>query len=176
MSTIVGIIDNGKVWMGADGYATTGEGERRRIVPRKIFFNGPYMIGHVGSIRTGQVIKSDYFEAPENIMEFPDKLREQYKSKGCLGVNPDDSSSIQASNFLIATPTGKLFEILVDFQMNEVIDFVSIGSGSPYALGSLWTTRALKDPKKRIAAALKAASVYDMATGPPYVIEEYLED
>lgn len=175
MSTIVGIIDNGKVWMGSDSYATTAEGDRRRIRNKKIFLNGPYLIGHVGTIRTGQVVIPKYFEAPENIYEFPDKLREQLEDKGCLAINPDDQTCMQASNFLIATMNGQLFEILSDFQMNEIIDFVAIGSGAPYALGSLWTTRSWSDSKRRIMAALKAADTYDMSTGPPFVIEEFLE-
>jgi len=173
MSTIVGIIDNGKVWMGADSYATTAEGERRRIINKKMFYNHPYLIGHVGVIRTGQVIRSEYFNPPKDIFEFPDKIREQLEIKGCLAVNPEDQTSIQSSNFLIATPNGKLFEILTDFQMNELKDFVAIGSGAPYALGSLWTTRTWSNSKRRIMAALKASTTYDMATGPPYVIKEF---
>lgn len=175
MSTIIGIIDNGKIWMGSDSYATTADGERRRILNRKMFYNAPYLIGHVGGIRAGQVIRSEYFDPPENIFEFPDKLREQMNNKGCLATNPDDHTSMQSSNFLIANQNGQLFEILSDFQINEVVDFVAIGSGSPYALGSLWTTRSWSDSKRRIIAALKAATTYDMSTGPPYIIEEFLE-
>lgn len=175
MSTVLAIVENGKVWMGADSYATTADGERRRIVCKKIFTNGPYMIGYIGSVRTGQVIKPDNFEAPEHISEFPDAIMEQFKEKGCLAVNTEDQTSFNLSNFLIATPNGKLYELLVDFQMNEVADFTAIGSGTSYALGSLHTTKNWRDPEKRILTALKVAATYDTATGPPFVVEEFLE-
>jgi ATP-dependent protease HslVU (ClpYQ) peptidase subunit len=174
MSTVIAIKRKGRIWMGADGFATTSDGERRRVICKKIFKNGPYLIGWIGSVRTGQTVKPEYFKAPKNVFDFPDRLLEHFKEKKCLATNTDDLCSITGSNFLIATPKGRLFEILVDFQMNEIRDFVSIGSGSPYALGSLYTTRKLKNSKKRIRKALKAATVYDTATGPPHLIKEYL--
>jgi ATP-dependent protease HslVU (ClpYQ) peptidase subunit len=175
MSTVVAIVDNGKVWMGADSYATMTSGERRRIICNKMFINPPYLIGYVGSARVGQVIRPEYFKPPENVFEFPDALIKQFKKKGCLGLDSDDQTAINASNFLIATPDGKLFEILVDFQINEVKDFTGIGSGSTFALGSLYTTKNRKDPKNRILTALHIAGVYDIHTGSPYIVEEFLE-
>ncbi len=175
MSTVIGIVDNGKVWMGVDSYATTTSGERRHVICKKMFVNNRYLIGFIGSARTGQVLRPEYFEVPENIYEFPDRMMEQFKQKGCLAVSADSQISIQESNFLIATPDGKLFEILLDFQMNEIEDFTAIGSGSPFALGSLHTTRRWGSPKKRMLTALKTAAVYDMSTGPPYIIEQFLE-
>ncbi len=176
MSTVIGIVDNGKVWMGADSFATTMDGQRRRIICRKIFVNGPYLIGFIGSVRTGQVLKPEYFTPPADVMDFPDAMFDQYKNKGCLAINAENQIPIQEGNFLIATPDGKLFEILLDFQMNEIEDYTSIGSGSSFALGSLYTTRNLINHKKRILVALGAASLYDMSTGPPFITEEFLED
>jgi len=175
MSTVVAIVDKGKVWMGADSYATMEGGQRRRIMCKKMFVNPPYLIGHVGSVRVGQVVKPEYFKAPENILQFPDNLIKHFRKKGCLGIDSDDQTTTNGSNFLIATPYGKLYELLVDFQLNEVEDFTSIGSGSTFALGSLYTTRKKKNHRKRIITALKIAAVYDMQTGPPFIVEEYLE-
>jgi len=176
MSTVVGIVDKEKVWMGSDSYATMESGERRRIICKKMFVNAHYLIGYVGSVRVGQVLTSKHFKPPKNVFEFPDYLIEQFKMKGCLGIDSNDQTFINGSNFLIATPNGKLFEILIDFQMNEIKDFTAIGSGSTFALGSLYTTRRKKDHKKRIMTALKVAAVYDIQSGPPFIIEEYLED
>jgi len=175
MSTVVAIVDKGKVWMGADSYATMEGGERRRIICNKIFTNGPYLIGYVGSVRVGQVVRPEYFTPPDDILKLPDALIKHFKEKGCLGVDGEDQTSKNASNFLIATPTGRLFEILVDFQLNEVKDFTAIGSGSPFALGSLYTTKGIKNCRRRATTALMVAGVYDMHTGPPYIIEEFLE-
>jgi len=176
MSTVIGIVKDGKVWMGADSYATTNDGERRRIICRKIFTNGLFLLGYIGSVRTGQVLKPEYFECPEHLHELPDAIIEQLKEKGCLAINSDTQCIIQESNFLVGTPDGRLFEILVDFQMNEIEDFTVIGSGSAFALGSLYTSRKWQDQEKRIITALKAAAEYDMSTGPPFIVEEFLED
>ncbi len=176
MSTVMAIVDNGKIWMGADSFATTKDGERRRMKCIKIFTNGPYLIGYIGSVRTGQVLRPEYFKPPNKIYEFPDKLITHFEKKGCLAVDSDNQCSLHESNLLIATPKGKLYEILVDFQMNEIEDFTAIGSGSSFALGSLYTTRKWGSPKKRIMTALKVAAIYDMQTGPPFIVEEFLED
>lgn len=177
MSTVVAIVEKGKVWMGADSYATMESGERRRIMCNKMFVNKSYLIGCVGSARVGQVVRAEYFDPPENVLDFPDVLIKHFEEKGCLGTDPEDQTSKNSSNFLIATSTGKLFEILVDFQINEISDFTAIGSGSPFALGSLYTTRTWTNgnPKLRIMTALKIAGIYDIHTGPPYMVEEFLE-
>lgn len=175
MSTVIGIVDNGKVWIGADSYATTLSGERRRVMCEKMFMNGSYLIAFIGSVRSGQVLKEGFFDPPENVYEFPDKMIEQFKQKGCLATHSESQTSVQEANFLIATPNGKLFEILLDFQMNEIEDFTAIGSGAPFAIGSLYTTRNWGDHKRRIMTAFKVAATYDMSTGPPYIIEEFLE-
>jgi len=176
MSTVVAIVDNGKVWMGADSYATTKDGERRRMKCNKIFTNGPYLIGYIGSVRVGQVLKPEFFTAPKKVLDFPDKMIAHFESKRCLAVDSESQCSVHESNLLVATTKGKLYEILLDFQMNEIEDFTAIGSGSHFAVGSLYTTRDWSSPKKRIMTALKVAAVYDMATGPPFVVEEFLED
>lgn len=175
MSTVVAIVDGEKIWMGADSYASMESGERRRILCNKMFINPPYLIGYVGSARVGQTLRPEYFDPPESVFNFPDALIKQFEEKGCLGVDPDDQTSKNSSNFLIATPNGKLFEILVDFQINQVKDFTGIGSGSTFALGSLYTTRKMKDHRKRILTALKIAGIYDIHTGPPFIVEEFLE-
>jgi ATP-dependent protease HslVU (ClpYQ) peptidase subunit len=176
MSTVIGIVDNGKVWMGADSFATTMDGERRRIVCKKIFTNAKYLIGFIGSVRTGQVIRPEYFTPPDDIMELPDAMFEQFTKKGCISINRESQVPLMEGNFLIATPDGKLFEILVDFQMNEIEDHTAIGSGSNFAVGSLYTTRNIADHKKRLLVALEAAALYDTSTGPPFIIEEFLEE
>jgi len=175
MSTVIGIVNSGKVLIGADSYATNSDGEKRRIKCKKIFINGPYLIGYIGSIRSGQVLKPEYFKPPKNIFDFPDKMIEQFEKNGCLGRNSETGIYLMESNFLIGTSNGKLFEILVDFQMSEIKDYTCIGSGSSYAFGSLYTTEAWKDSKKRILTALEASGTYDMSTGPPYIIEEILK-
>ena len=177
MSTVIGLVQDGKVYMGADSFATTESGERRNMIVKKIFTNGLIMFGFVGSVRSGQVLKPEYFKVPKNIYELPDKIRLQFEEKGCLATNSETQTSLMEGNFLIATAGGKLYEMLSDFQFNEISDFTAIGSGSTFALGSLFTSKGIiNDPKARVLKALEASAFFDSATGPPFVTEIFLED
>lgn len=171
MSCIVGLIQNGRAYMGCDGLATTTDGEIRPVIANKIIENGPYLIGYTGNIRTGQVIKSRYFTPPEDIEDLPDALRNLFMEKGCISTSDEETQATQA-NFLIIF-NHKLYEILIDFQLNEISgDFSSIGAGSSYAFGSLFSTKNIKDGKKRVMLALKAAREYCAHVGEPFTIVE----
>ena len=170
MSCVVGLLKDGKLYMGSDGRATTDDGEKRPIVATKLFWNEDFLIGFAGSVRTGQLLKADYFEVPDDVLELPDAIRDHLCDKGSLATS-DDQLSVQNCNFLIGY-NGRLYEILTDFQLNEVYgSFLVIGSGSQYAMGSLFTSKRVKSGEKRVLLALKAAAKFDSACGPPYFIE-----
>ncbi len=170
MSCVVGLLKDGKLYMGSDGRASTDAGEKRPIIATKLFWNGNFLIGFAGSVRTGQLLKPEYFEIPDDIHELADAIRGHLGDKGSLATS-DDQLSIQNCNFLIGFD-GKLYEILTDFQINEASgDSLSIGSGSPFAMGSLFTSKRVKSGEKRVLIALKAAAEYDAACGPPYSVE-----
>ena len=172
MSCVVGLIDKGKVWMGADGIATTDEGEKRPIKTVKLISNGPYLFGFSGKVRPGQLLQPHYFDPPPNILDLPDALIELYGEKGCL-ITTDEQTSVILNNILIGYKR-KIYEILLDFQLNEVIGgFTAIGAGCLFAFGSLHTSFKLApdmDPKERIKLALETASEYLTSCGPPYEI------
>ena len=171
MSTVVGIVQDGVAYIGSDGLATTDEGYRRNVGSvKKIFKLGQYLIGVVGSPRCIQLVINHLFPPPENVMDFPDLLLDLFKEKDCL-VYDDNQTAMQQTNFLIATPQGKMYEILCDFQMNEIDMYTAMGSGAHFAFGSLFTTNKQKDAKTRLDLALKAASYFDSCTGYPLDIQ-----
>jgi len=170
MSCVVGLLQNGKLYLGSDGIATTEDGERRPIICVKIFTNKDYLIGYTGSVRHGQLLGPKCFDPPSSIYDFPDQIREAYEKKGAILLN-ENGQQMFSSNILIGHK-GRLFELLIDFQMNEVYgNFTSIGSGAAYAMGSLFATKKWKSPEKRIINALNAASEYDRSCGEPFTIE-----
>lgn len=170
MSCVVGLLQNGDLYMGSDGIATTEQGEKRPVVCVKIFRNGEYLIGYTGSVRHGQLLNPRVFTPPEDIYDFPEAIREIYVEKGAI-LSSESGQQMYSSNILIGHK-GRLFELLIDFQMNEVFgSFTSIGSGSPYAMGSLYATRKWNSPENRIKNALDAACEYDSSCGLPYTIE-----
>jgi ATP-dependent protease HslVU (ClpYQ) peptidase subunit len=172
MSTVVAIVENKKVYMGADSLASTEDGDVRPIKCKKIFRNGPYMIGFIGSVRGGQILYPEHFKPPKKIIEMPDAIIAQAAEKGCL-ITSEQSTSLHACNYLIGFK-GKLYEILVDFQMTEIERYTTIGSGSYYAFGSLHTTEQMKDdftPEMRMELALKAAEEFSTGTRRPFYYE-----
>ncbi len=167
MSTVVGLKMRDDIWIGCDSRASNDEGECRPIIAKKLFRNGDYLVGFIGSVRSGQVTRPEQFKAPKDINDWPDALIEQHGKKGCL-ITSSGSTSIIECNYIIGdTKTNKLYEILSDLQLNEVEKMTAIGSGSPYAYGSLFSTQELniKDGAKRVEYALKAAQFLDTATG-----------
>jgi ATP-dependent protease HslVU (ClpYQ) peptidase subunit len=172
MSCVIGIIDDGKIYMGADSYATTGEGEIRPVIANKLFFNRDYLIGYTGSVRGGQVLMPGRFDPPPKIEDMPDTIRDHLYSKGCV-MDSEEHGQIQGCNFLIGFQ-GKIYEILIDFQLNETRGSCNaIGAGSTFAFGSLYTTSFAKNitPHGRIMMALNAASFYTTTCGPPFIYE-----
>ena len=171
MSCVVSIVKNGKIYMGADGFATTGDGEKRSIVANKLYFNREYLIGYTGSVRTGQIIGPKFFDPPGNVYEMPDAIRVHLLERGAGIINGENQMHLNACNFLIGY-NGRLFEILIDYQLNEIRgDFTAVGSGAPYAMGSLFATKRWNSPEKRVLNSLKAASEYDRSCGLPFTVE-----
>ncbi len=170
MSCVVGLLQNGKLYLGADGFATTEGGERRPIICNKIFTNNSYLIGFTGSVRHGQILGPKHFKPPESIYDFADAVREIFAEKGAM-LTSEVGQQIHASNLLLGYH-GRLYEVLIDFQLNEVFgSYTAIGSGSPYAMGSLYATKKWNSAEKRIMNALKAATEFDTSCGLPYQIE-----
>ena len=170
MSCVVGLLKDGKLYMGSEGRASTDTGEKRPIIATKLFWNGDFLIGFVGSVRTGQLLKTEYFEVPDDIHELADAIREHLAVKGSLATS-DEQLSMQNCNFLVGFK-GRLYEILTDFQLNEACgNYLAVGSGSNWAMGSLFTSKRVKSAEKRVLIALRAASEFDASCGPPYFIE-----
>ncbi len=170
MSCVVALQHDGKLYMGSDGVSVNTSGETRPVICQKMFWNGPYLIGFTGSIRTGQVLHPNHFKPPKDIKNFPDAAYDQFADKGTLGQDEDGSSAHQC-NFLIGFE-GRLYDILTDFQMNESSGgYNAIGIGAMAALGSFFTSKKIRSPEKRILTALKAAAEFSFAVGPPYTIE-----
>jgi hypothetical protein len=172
MSTVVGISNEDGVWIGVDSAATTESGESRFIMFKKLFRNKGYLFACTGSIRGSQVLLPEHFDPPRNAFDLPDAIREQFRERGCIALSSDDQTEIQLCNFMVGYE-GRLYEILVDFQMNEIMSYDSLGSGSSYAFGALHAIRNTKlSPERKIKIALSAAACFDTSTSQPFVIEK----
>jgi ATP-dependent protease HslVU (ClpYQ) peptidase subunit len=162
MTCIVAISDNGKVYMGGD----RGHSDSHTLVSStqpKIFDVGSYLIGYCGNSGIGQAVIYN-FEYPavgkthnidrHMLKVFIPALRLFFKENDIKIPEDDDNNA----GFIIGVK-GRVYEIdISDFQCVEYEE-VSIGSGSSYAYGSLYTSIDLP-AKARVEKAIQAAINY----------------
>lgn len=174
MTCIVGLVDKGKVYMGADSAGVSGLSLMVRT-DRKVFTNGDFIMGFTGSFRMGQLL-NHAFTPPrrhadvdiEKFMatDFINAVRDCLKSGGYAEKHHE---SEQGGRFLVGY-SGRLFVVDSDYQVGEVIyGFDSVGCGSDIALGSLYSTSG--KPLKRLRKALKAAECFSAGVRGPFHYE-----
>ena len=175
MSCVAAVVENGKVWMGADSAASDGE-DMVTLTNRKAFFNGPYLIGAVGSMRMTQLLQYK-LEPPSYVdpkvplikfmaTDFIEAVRRTFSVGGFMSQQDEHSSS---GIFLVAF-RGHIFRFEGDFQVFERVDgFEAIGCGSPYALGALSVSTS-DTAEIRLVKALGSATYFSAHVRKPYLI------
>ncbi|MCA9874546.1 MAG: hypothetical protein KC441_12845 [Anaerolineales bacterium] len=176
MTTIVGLISYGRVWMGSDSLIS--DGMQKLSLPHPKTFvryvgERPLCFGVAGSARISQLLEQLELPAYHKkasprafLFDLAEALRECLKDKGA-GI---EERGQQGGNFeVLVAFDGELFVIQSDFSILETRgDFVAVGSGQYYALGSLFSTEASPDPAWRLRLALMAAEHYDPGSGRPF--------
>lgn len=174
MTCIVGIKSQNGLWIGGDS-AVSSDNLVQTIADPKVWKKGQFIIGFAGSLRVGQIIKYKMKIPPINdrkpteymVCSFIDAMRKCLKAAGA--AREDKKEEEQENQFLIGF-RGRLFEIDEAYGVCEINDeFIAIGSGTEYALGSLYTTKG-KQPEKRIWEALEASAYFCEGVRPPFHI------
>ncbi|RWX70454.1 hypothetical protein EN780_03405 [Mesorhizobium sp. M4B.F.Ca.ET.089.01.1.1] len=160
MTCIVGLIDDGAVYMGGDSAAILDSNVEVRQ-NRKVFRKGAYLIGYAGSYRVGQLIEHTLeLDSPQGallkhmITHVAEKIRE--------------ISGKESAEVLIGC-LGRLFKFSSDFSVAEYKRYAAIGQADQCALGSLFDGRG--DPTKRVLRALGAAQEHNAAVRAPFYVE-----
>lgn len=179
MTCIVGLVEDGKVYIGGDsagiaGYSTTVRADS------KVFKNGPFIMGFTSSFRMGQILRYK-FKAPKQAKsktdleymatDFIDAVIKCFE-KNKFSTTVEGGIRITGGTFLVGYK-GNIYTIEDDFQVGLPTEkFASVGCGQDLALGSLFSTKNLiiNDPKRRIVLALEAATLYSAGVLPPYTI------
>ena len=180
MTCIVGIVDNDKVWMGAD---SCGCDNYNKFIRKdtKLFKNGEFLIGYTSSFRMGQLLRfqcsfpkytKDLYEDEYQYMctDFIEEIRAVFRDYGYSRIDSNENSG---GTFLVGF-NGRLFEVADDFQVGElIIPYNSVGSGKLYAIGSMHTQYNygnVNNPKAFLEAALEAATEFSIGVEGPYTI------
>ncbi len=180
MTCIVGLEYEGKVYIGGDSCSSNGD---RYITSSedKIFFvetrDDKFLIGGAGTSRGKDILTYNFNPTRANKDDSDDKFmrtivvdaaKDAFKNCGHESASQGHQRSY--NNFLIAYK-GHLYKMGSDYAIiNYHNTYAVIGSGQEVALGSLWTSRDWKDPKKRIMTALEAAeAVISSVRSPMYI-------
>lgn len=177
MTCIVGFIDreNKKIFIGADS-AGVGSYHIRTRKDSKVFIRDPFIMGFTSSFRMGQLLMSDdrfnirrQKEGESNyeymVSAFIPAVQKLFKDGGFL----ESKSDVLGGGTFLVGYNGCLYEIQDDFQVAEYADdFMAIGCGEPYALGSLYTSSG--SIVERITKALECAEYFSSGVRRPFKI------
>jgi ATP-dependent protease HslVU (ClpYQ) peptidase subunit len=180
MTCIVGLKHGNQVFIGADSFGSNGWSGLVRA-DKKVFYNGDYLIGFTSSFRMGQLLRYGFeppkFDGQKDLMafmvkDFVEAARKCLKDGGYVKIS--DSREEGGSFLVTVAKTGRLFRIEGDFQVGESLEgFDAVGCGDDFALGSLFTTRRIKNPQTRIIQALKAAEHFSTGVRGPFHVAAY---
>lgn len=183
MSVVVGVVENGRVWIGGDSLASDDHVGTVRRDPKVFRLDNGILLGIVGDSRVTQVVRyafgcsesSGFADAnmPYLLVTFVPALRERISE---AGVPMEEGEHKSRWSILLALH-GHLYAIYDDFQIEETADgHNAIGCGYRTALGSLYTTSpdrraALMCGRDRVLEALEATAHVDLHVAPPFTIE-----
>lgn len=183
MTTIVGAVDNGKVFLGGDCQGVIGN-TKIHGVGSKVFKKGEFIIGFSGDARGSQIISCS-FNPPEikenqDVMEYmvADFVNEMRNSFSLGGFKEILNSVDNVCGHTLVGFRGRLFMIDSGFAVTETADgFTAIGSGRDHAITSMYTSHNYSgfrnvDIKDRLMMALDVASYYDIYTGKDFTFTE----
>lgn len=159
MTCIVGITDGNHVYMGADRSASDGDSIVSMSRP-KIHVRENWIFGYAGNIGKGQLLEMIPLPIVKNNEDpyFILRLEVVEELKKAIDAFSDNDSD--DAEWLIGC-NGRLFEISTEGWGVIEISESSIGSGSPYAFGSLHSTSSVyTDIKQRVYCAVEAAITY----------------
>lgn len=181
MTCIVGVVHEGKVYIGGDSASANNYVVRRSAVP-KVFRNGSFVIGYTSSWRMGQILQHqiclESITSPNResllgfmVQDFIPVVRGALKDHGYAKRENNEETG---GEFLVGY-SGHLFHVGSDYQVNETLDGINAcGCSEEIALGVLWATSHLQ-PRERIELALETAAHYGKDVRPPWTIIELTE-
>lgn len=173
MTCIVGLVDQGNVYLAGDSAGVGGWTLTVRA-DSKVFTNGPYIMGFTTSFRMGQLLRYA-LTPPEPVQQdldrfmvttFVDSVRDCLKAGGYA---TKQNEAENGGNFLVGV-NGRLFEICSDYQVGEPVDgYAAVGCGEDIAKGALHATEHLGlPPHERLTMALQAAERHSAGVRGPY--------
>lgn len=176
MTAIVGLVHDGKVYMGCDSAAIGNYSNGRVTQLKKVFKVGEFLIGYTTSFRMGQILQH-HLEVPLQVhgqsddqymvVVFIEAVRKCLKDQGFTKVLNNTETG---GTFLVGY-RGALYSVDDDFQCNWFADgYDACGCGLYHALGAMAALDKLT-PEKRIRRSLEIAEQFCPGVCGPFHIE-----
>lgn len=174
MTAVCAVVHDGKVHMGADSAGVGGLSLQVRA-DKKVFVNGPMVIGYTTSFRMGQLLRWK-FAPPRHANGVSD---ERYMStdfvdavRACLkdgGFAKKENEVESGGNFLVGY-RGQIWELGGDYQVGRALaPYNAVGCGYDLCLGALSATEEFDlDPDVRLMLALEAAQSFSAGVRAPF--------
>jgi len=174
MTCIIGLEQDGVVYVGADSFIGDDETRSEQATNPKIFQKNGMLIACSGCLRAIQIVehllkldnpkKFDEQYIIENIAE---KIRLKFKDIDYVGTQ--ENYQKLPTSFLIAYKD-KMFTIEGNYALTRAKDgILCLGAGSEFAYGAMKALKNLK-PEKRIKKSLKITSYYSNYVIAPFII------
>lgn len=179
MTAIVGLVNDGIVWMGADSFIGSDE-EVDLMEESKIYRVGPMIMADAGKLSPGQLIHYKWTAPPYPTKGTGDRamiylcrdvmpsLKSFFTEEG-VEDEKDDEGNPEGISILIGMED-RLFEINSWGVTESRHKFAAIGSASDVARGSLYSTRNWKNPENRILEALRASAALIPTVRRPWTV------
>jgi ATP-dependent protease HslVU (ClpYQ) peptidase subunit len=182
MTCIIGLIDNGKVYMGADSAGSDGYTIGAYKAPKTWKHTctaGEFLFAASGSFMVMQALRH-CFDPPcvkegqelndYMIREFLPAFRKVLEGLGVKGDEKGEPNMARAG--VLVGFRGRLWWIASNFAILESNrDYLADGSGMYHAMGCLYGTKGM-EPKDRILKALECAENHIATVRGPFTIVE----
>lgn len=189
MTTIAAVQGNGWAVVGYDSQVTEMvAGGRKFVLPKnsqKVVKNGDYLLGSAGSLRALNLLAGVFKPPAVPKTSLTDDALDKFfvttfipRLRDCFEDNSFGKEGTQDSDILVIV-RGKVYQLGSDYEWSPDQEGIyAIGSGSSYALGSLYTTSLALGGKKlsqeqarlNIKKALEVSSRLDACTSEPFEI------
>lgn len=176
MTCIVGLVKDGKVYIGGDSAGVAGLDLEIRA-DEKVFRNGEFIMGFTSSFRMGQLLRYKFkppYHMPNKsddeymVSDFVEAVRECLKAGGYAANHNGEENG---GTFLVGY-RGNLYVIEDDYQVGKPIaPYSAVGCGSQIAKGSLFSSEHLS-AKERVLEALNAAENFSAGVRRPFHVVE----
>lgn len=158
MTCIVALKDGDSIYMAAERGASDDDTILSLTTP-KIWQSGPYVFGYAGTL-DGERMRYNFKPTPPGATKDIDRFMQTNFIKQLRAFYNEwwIDTSKDADLGLIIGIKGNIYEHnAIDMSLSKFTgNYLSIGSGSGFAYGSLYTSESLQ-PKDRVALAVNAA-------------------